>query len=144
MRQRLIELGSFREVYYPVEPRNAPPLRISIEAVGRVSEDYVVGEGKVMLTGFLLFLPIGVVMFHRDFAVEARATFWRNGTLLQQVDLATTARMSAPLVRDRKRAERELPEAMFRHLAEQLAVQLVPVSASLGSPLAAQYERTRR
>ena len=97
-----------------------------------------------MLTGALLFLPIGVLMLHRDFAVEARATFWRNATLLQQVDLATTARMSAPVVRDRKRAEKALPEAMFRQLAEQLAVRLVPVSAWLGSLLVAHDQRTRR
>ena len=143
MQQALLELGSFREVYYPVEPSNPPPLRISIEAVGRVSEDYAVAFGKVLLTTVLAYLPIGIVMFHRDFALEARATFWRNGTLLQQMDLATTARMSAPIVRDRKEAEKVLPEAMFRQLAEELAVRLVPVSTSLGSTLAAPVQRTR-
>ncbi len=139
-RQTLIELGSFREVYYPVEPRNAPPLRIAIEAVGRESEKPGIRTLKVIFIVALGFLPVGVVTFDKEFTLEAKATLWLNGTVLQQLDLATSARMSSTLFYDRATAEETLGGAMFLHLAAQLAVGLTPVSASFQPPLAARNQ----
>jgi hypothetical protein len=129
-RQTLIELGSFREIYYPVEPRNAPPLRVAIEAVGRAHEKPGIRTLKVLFIVALGFLPVGVVTFEKDFTLEAKATFWRNGTVLQQLDLATSARMSSTLLYDRATAEEALAEVMFQHLAAQLAVGLSRVARS--------------
>ena len=135
-RQTLIELGCFREVYYPDTPRRAPPLLISMEAVGRIDEHRSAVIGKTIAIVLLAFLPVGVVTFDTDFTLEATAILSKNGRVLREVDLITTARTSVTLFHDRETAEAALGEAMFQHLAAQLAVRLTPVSSSLGPPSA--------
>ena len=128
-RQSLIELGSYREVLYADEPLKPPPLRLAIAAVGSTSENSAASTGKKFFIGVLVLLPGGVVTFEKNFTVEARATFSRKGQVLQQIDLANSARLNYTLLYDRGTAEKTLGEAMFQHLAAQLAVRLAPVSA---------------
>jgi hypothetical protein len=71
------------------------------------------------------------VTFEKNFTVKARATFYRNEEILQQIDLASAARLNYTLLYDRGTAERTLREAMFQHVAAQLAVRLKPVPSGL-------------
>ena len=91
IRQSLIELGSFREVLYADEPLAPPPLRLAIAAVGSASEDSLASTGKKIFIGVLALLPVGVVTFEKNFTVKARAIFYRNEEILQQIDLAKSA-----------------------------------------------------
>ena len=69
--------------------------------------------------------------YDRDYTLNARATFWSNDIVLQQLDLATAARMNFTLFHDRASAEKTLGEVMFQHLAAQLAIRLKPVPSGL-------------
>jgi len=130
-RQSLIELGSFREILYADEPLKPLSLRLAITAVGSVSENSAASTGKKIFIAVLALLPVGVVTFEKDFSVEARATFSRNGEILQQIDLVASARLNYTLLYDRGTAERTLREVMFQHIAAQLAVHLKPLPSGL-------------
>ena len=128
LRQGLLELGSFDAIDYPVVPRDAPPLRLRVEAEGRVREQVAPGVAKAIFVGLLLFLPAGVVTFDKDYDVALTAELSLDGRALQRVAAQATERLRFTMFADRDGGERRVRERAFQQLATELALRLQPVA----------------
>ena len=59
--ETLNSAGAFKEIYYPVEPRNPPNLKLLIKASGKVDEEIGLGIVKGIIIGLLFFIQCSYV-----------------------------------------------------------------------------------
>lgn len=124
LRKDLVALGTFRNVYYPVEPRTPVPDRLIIKAGGAIREDVGFGVVKSFLIGALLFLPVGLVRFHRDFELTAEVTFAHTGREPRHFTIETATGVSHTMFSDADEYEPEIRRAAFSDLARRITSEL--------------------
>lgn len=122
--EKLVAFGGFEEVYYPVEPRNPPPMRLVVTASGEVDEEVFLGTMKSMFIGFLLFIPVGIVRFNKDYRLEANVKLIEEARVLQEFRVESATEISHTLFSDIAAYEPEARRVAFENLAEQIMAEL--------------------
>lgn len=125
VRDALLAAGSFREIYYPIEPRNPPTWTLAITGRGTIDEHEVSGFFKAVLIGALFFLPEGVVRFDKTFHLDADVVL-RDGQ--QQV------------ARFQVSNDTEIHHTMFSHMEEYEPAARKVAFTDLGQRIAAQLD----
>lgn len=123
-RNALIASGAFSEVYYPIEPRTPPPLRLAIDARGNVDEEVGFGMVKAVIIGALLFIPVGLIRFNKDFTLDAQVVLLNGGQEVQRFQVSGATRIAHTMFSDTDSYETAGREAAAAYLAEAIAAQL--------------------
>lgn len=79
LKTALVNDGTFSQVHYPIYPTHAVPIKLQIVARGDVETDAGEGMAKSFITGFLLFLPVGVLQYRDTFTITAEVVVVREG-----------------------------------------------------------------
>lgn len=124
VRERWLQQGVFSEVHYPVEPRNPPPLRLMIQATGNLDEEVGLGTLKAVVIGLLLFLPVGLIRFNKDFILDATVTVTGAGGEPRRFAVHSATTVSHTMFSDSTGYEAEARRVAFADLADQVAAQL--------------------
>lgn len=75
----LVNNRTFSQVHYPIYPTRMVPLKLRVVARGDIETDAGEGMAKSFVTGFLLFLPVGVLQYRDTFTITAEVTVVREG-----------------------------------------------------------------
>lgn len=75
----LVKNRTFGEVHYPIYPTRSVPLKLQVLARGGIESDVGDGVAKSFITGFLLFLPAGVLQYRETFTISAEVSVIREG-----------------------------------------------------------------
>ncbi len=70
---------TFSQVHYPIYPRHVVPLKLRVVARGDIETDASEGMAKSFITGFLLFLPVGVLQYRETFTITAEVSVLGEG-----------------------------------------------------------------
>jgi hypothetical protein len=134
VRDTLVSSGTFGHVYFPIEPRNPPALRMAIDASGTVDEEVGLGIVKAALIGVLLFLPVGVIRFNKTFNLNATVALFDGSRELRRFQVTTATGVSHTMFSQIEDYETAAQTAAFRDLGERIAAELgtVPLSAQRG------------
>jgi hypothetical protein len=124
VRDTLVENGSFKEVYFPVEPRNPPPLRLMIDAKGNVDEEKGLGTLKAIFIGALFFLPVGIVRFNKDFNLEADVSLYKQNKELHTFKIKSSTEISHTMFSQATQYEPEARRIAFKDLGNKIAAEL--------------------
>jgi len=130
VRDTLIALGSFDQVYFPVEPRNPPPLRLVIEASGTVQEEVGVGILKSFIIGCLAFIPVGIIRFDKTFELDATVVLLKEGQELRRFHIKSSTGVSHTMFSEIEEYEPAAQTAAFRDLGERIASELSGLAVS--------------
>lgn len=128
VREALIAAGAFREVYYPIEPRNPPPLRLVVTARGHVDEEVGIGVVKSVIIGLLLFLPVGVIRFNKTYDLSADVVLLNEGREVKTLQMENATEISHTMFSTMEDYEPAARKASFTALGQQIAAQLATVS----------------
>ena len=123
-RTALVASGAFDEVYYPIEPRNPPPLRLTIDAGGEVDEEIGLGIVKSVIIGALLFLPVGIIRFNKDFNLDAQVVVLKAGQELQRFRVTGATHVAHTMFSDTAGYEPAARQAAAAYLAAAITAQL--------------------
>lgn len=123
-RSALIASGAFGEVYYPIEPPNPPPLRLSIDARGNVDEEIGLGIVKSVIIGALFFLPVGIIRFNKDFKLDAQVVLLEAGQEVQRYRVTGATRVAHTMFSDAAEYEPAARQAAATYLAAAIVAQL--------------------
>lgn len=94
LREKLLAEGAFRQVHYPIEPRNPPPYRLTINAKGSIDEEIGFGIVKSIFIGLLFFIPVGIIRFNRDFILDADISFQDDGAARRRFKITSETTVS--------------------------------------------------
>jgi len=127
VRDTLRASGTFAEVYYPVEPPNAPSIRLRIEAFGSEQE-----HPGLITIGIWLFIPVlvipillGVLPMRKTFRVDANVLLMNADREIRRFSTSASATVSYSMFFSAKHDfEAAAADAAFRQLAEQVAAAL--------------------
>jgi hypothetical protein len=75
----LVKNRTFGEVHYPIYPTRSVPLKLQVLARGGIESDVGDAVTKSFMTGFLLFLPAGVLQYRETFTISAEVSVIREG-----------------------------------------------------------------
>ncbi len=120
----LVATGAFGEVYYPIEPRMSPPLRLAIDARGNVDEEVGWGVVKAIIIGALFFIPVGVIRFDKDFNLDAQVVLSDAGQEVQRFRVAGATHVAHTMFSAAEGYEPAARQAAATHLAEEIAAHL--------------------
>lgn len=129
VRDTLLAEGTFKEIYYPVEPRNAPDLRLSIAARGSVDEEVGLGIVKSIIIGALLFIPVGLIRFNKTYDLDAEVTLLKAGKELQRLTIKSSTEISHTMFSQTEGYEPAARQAAFKDLGDQIAAKLSVLKA---------------
>ncbi len=124
VRDTLKANGTFTEVYYPVEPRNPPDLRLAIDARGSVDEEIGEGIAKSFFIGLLLFIPVGVIRFDKTFDLDADVVLSRKGKEERRFNVKSKTEVSHTMFTRGEEYEPAAREAAFRDLGIRIGEEL--------------------
>lgn len=124
VRDTLISAGAFKEVYYPVEPRKPPNLKLLIKASGKVDEEIGLGIVKSIIIGALLFIPVGLIRFSKTFDLDAEVIFLHENQELRKFQVASQTGVSHTMFSQIKGYESAVRQAAFMDLGERIATEL--------------------
>ena len=124
VQKTLINRGAFKDIYYPVEPRNPPDYRLIITASGNIEEEIGLGIVKSIFIGMLFFIPVGIIRFHRDFVLDADVTLLKQGHELRHFNSKTETGVSHTMFSDANHYEPEARQKAFEDLALRIIVKL--------------------
>jgi len=114
LKTALVKNCTFGQVHYPIYPTHPVPITLLVSARGDIETDGGEGFAKSFVTGFLFFLPVGVLQYRDTFTISAEVSVLRGG------------RKFGPLtVESRVAADHTLfsgPES-YAARAEQLAIE---------------------
>jgi hypothetical protein len=91
LKDGLVKNGTFGQVHYPIYPRHAVSIKLHVVARGEVETDAAAGMTKSFVTGFLFFLPAGVLQYRDTFKVTADVSVVRDGRKLGPLFLESKA-----------------------------------------------------
>jgi hypothetical protein len=128
VREVLTTSGSFREVYYPIEPRNPPPSRLVVTARGTVDEEIGLGIAKSVIIGLLLFLPVGVIRFNKTYDLAADVVLLNEGRELKSFRVESATEVSHTMFSTMEDYEPAARKAAFTDLGREIASELSTVS----------------
>lgn len=124
VRDTLLAEGTFKEIYYPVEPRNVPDLRLSIIAKGSIDEEVELGIAKSLIIGALFFIPVGLIRFNKTYDLDADVVLLRAGKELQRFTIKSSTKISHTMFSQIKGYEPAARQAAFKDLGDQIAAKL--------------------
>ncbi len=124
VRKTLINQGAFKEIYYPVEPRNPPNYRLIITANGAIEEEIGLGIVKSVFIGMLFFIPVGIIRFHRDFVLNADVALLKQEKELRQFKIQTQTGVSHTMFSHANQYEPEARQKAFEDLALRIILKL--------------------
>lgn len=79
LKTALVNNRAFGQVHYPIYPVTPVPIKLQVVARGGIVDDPGGGVAKSFVTGFLLFLPAGVIQYRDTFTVNAEVWVHREG-----------------------------------------------------------------
>ena len=80
LKTALVRNGTFSQVHFPIFPSRAIANKIQITAKGDIATDDVGGSvGKSVVTGLLMFLPVGVLQYRNVFTITADVSVLAEG-----------------------------------------------------------------
>ncbi len=123
-RSALLASGAFGEVYYPIEPRNPPPLYLNIDTRGNVDEEIGWGIVKSVVIGLLLLIPVGIIRFNKDFNLDAQVVLLKGGQEVQRFRVTGATRVAHTMFSDSAGYEPAAREAAATYLATAIVAQL--------------------
>ncbi len=124
VRDTLVENGAFKEVYYPVEPRNPPPLRLTIDAKGAVDEEIGLGTVKSIIIGALFFIPVGIIRFNKDFTLEADVSLFKQNKEMRTFKIKSSTEISHTMFSHANEYEPEARRIAFKDLGNKIVAEL--------------------
>jgi hypothetical protein len=124
VRDTLKASGTFTEVYYPVEPRNPPDLKLLINAKGNVDEEIGGGILKSIFIGLLLFIPVGVIRFGKTYNLDAEVVLSREGKEERRFNVMSKTEVSHTMFTQGEEYEPAAREAAFKDLGLRIAEKL--------------------
>jgi len=124
VRDTLVASGAFGEVYFPVEPRNPPSLRLEVTGRGTVEEDIGMGVLKSVVIGVLFFAPVGIVQFHKTFHLDAVGVLADAEREVAHVPVQSSTDVYFTLFSHVDGYDRAAQDAAFHDLGERLAAAL--------------------
>ncbi|MGD9724315.1 MAG: hypothetical protein AB7U76_24010 [Pirellulales bacterium] len=128
VRDTLIAAGSFREVYYPVEPRNPPALRLMVDARGTVDEEVGLGAVKAAAIGALMFLPVGVIRFNKTYDMDAEVKVLSEGREVKRFRVESETEVSHTMFSTMEDYGPAARKAAFTDLGQRMVAELSTVS----------------
>jgi len=124
LKQALQEKGAFHAVHYPVVPREPPPQRLTVTAKGGIDEEVGLGIVKSMIIGVLMFIPVGIIRFNRDFTLDAEVAYREAGREVRRFAVQSKTGVSHTMFSDTDEYEPAARKAAFGHLAQRIAEEL--------------------
>lgn len=79
LKTALVRNGTFSQVHFPIYPSRAVANKLRIIAKGDIETDAGGAVGKSVVTGLLLFLPVGVLQYRDVFTVTADVSVLGEG-----------------------------------------------------------------
>lgn len=79
LKTALLKNRTFGQVHYPIYPTHMVSLKLQVLARGDIETDAGEGLAKSFITGFLLFLPVGVIQYRETFTITAEVSVLREG-----------------------------------------------------------------
>lgn len=79
LKTALVRNGAFGQVHFPIYPSRAVANKLQIVAKGNIETDSGGAVGKSIVTGLLLFLPVGVLQYRDVFAISAEVSVVSEG-----------------------------------------------------------------
>lgn len=67
----LVKNQTFHQVHYPIYPSHRVPFKLKVVATGGIESETGLGMVKAFVTGFLFFLPVGVIQYEDTFSITA-------------------------------------------------------------------------
>ena len=126
VQETLLATGCCGHVYFPVEPREPPPLRLVISATGTVRKEGLSDEAKTALG--LLFFPSVLVLLvlpiERAYDLDATITLVGNDQELRRFRVTTSTEVSYGLFASPQRCDEAARLAAFKDLGERIASEL--------------------
>jgi len=124
VRDVLVASGTFREVYYPIEPRNPPSLTLAMTARGTVEESEAIGTLKAVVIGLFLFLPVGLIRFDKTFHLDTDVVLRDRDRELGRFQISSDTEISFTMFSTMEDYEPAARKAAFKDLGEHIAAQL--------------------
>ncbi len=124
VQKTLIKQGAFKDIYYPIEPRNLPAYRLVIKANGNIEEEIGLGIVKSVIIGMLFFIPVGIIRFHRDFVLDADVALIKQGQELRHFTIHTETGVSHTMFSHANQYEPEARQKAFEDLALRIILKL--------------------
>ena len=124
VQKTLINKGAFKEVYYPVEPRNPPDYRLVITAKGTIEEEIGFGILKSIFIGMLFFIPACIIRFNKDFVLDADVSLLKLGQEMAHFTIHTETEVSHTMFSHANQYEPEAREKAFEDLALRIIMKL--------------------
>jgi len=124
VRKTLIERGAFKEVYYPVEPRNPPDYQLRITANGNIEEEVGFGIVKSIFIGMLFFIPAGIIRFNKDFVLDADVTVIKQNQELLHFTIKTETEVSHTMFSHANQYEPAARQKAFEDLGLRIISRL--------------------
>lgn len=124
VKQTLLEKGAFRQIHYPIVPRDPPANRLSIQANGVIEEEVGLGIVKSIIVGALFFIPVGIIRFNRDFVLDASVSYSENGKAARNFKVHTKTEISHTMFSQTDQYEPAARKAAFSHLGESIIREL--------------------
>mgnify|MGYP000924420614 CR=1 FL=1 len=124
VRKTLMERRTFKEVYYPVEPRNPPDYRILVTANGSIEEEVGFGIVKSIFIGMLFFIPVGIIRFNKDFLLDADVTVIKQNQELLHFTIKTETEVSHTMFSHANQYEPVARQKAFEDLALRVISKL--------------------
>jgi hypothetical protein len=119
------------EVFYPVEPPLAPPLRLEVRTLGDEGSAWLWGLIGAAAIGYFFFVPALFWPFVDSYGATCTVVVRDAGTELRRFEVRSKARVIHALLADAQDWRDDARIGVYRDLAEQIASEL---SASLASP----------
>lgn len=79
LKTALVNNRTFGQVHYPIYPTHMVPLSLRVVTRGDIETDAGEGMAKSFITGFLLFLPVGVLQYRETFTITAEVSVLGEG-----------------------------------------------------------------
>jgi hypothetical protein len=129
LKTALVKNRTFGQVHYPIYPTHSVPITLLVSARGDIETDGGEGFAKSFVTGFLFFLPVGVLQYRDTFTISAEVSVLRGGRKFGPLTLESRVAADHTLFSG--------PESYAAH-AEQLALE--DLAARLSGALAQHPE----
>lgn len=67
-----------QQAYYPIYPAHHVPIKVKVVARGDIHSEKGLGMVKAFITGFLLFLPSGIIQYEDTFSISGSVSVIRG------------------------------------------------------------------
>jgi hypothetical protein len=127
LKAALLKKRTFERVHYPIYPSHNVPLKLRVVVDGSIRTDIgsaITGTFKAVVTGLLLFLPVGILQYEDTVSVAAMVSVSRDGRTYGPVAVQSAVEVDHILFSDPTSYVTKAAQLLIDQLAARISVLL--------------------